>query len=142
MTYDDKLAERVRRVLPPSGDIVEKKMFGGLAFVLAGKMFVGIADTDLMVRVGPDAYEAALARPHVRPMDFTGRPLTGYIYVSTTGSRTDDAVARWVRQAMQFVRTLPAAKKTTNKRTAVRSRRQGNLKRKVVGRKSRSSAAV
>src|SRR6266545_297044 len=115
MTYDEKLAERIRRVIPPTGDIVEKKMFGGVAFLLDGKMFVGIADEDLMVRVGPDAYEAALAHPHVRAMDFTGRPLTGYVYVSATGSRTDDAVADWVQQAMRFVRALP--KKTTKKRT-------------------------
>jgi hypothetical protein len=52
-------------------------MFGGLAFLLDGKMFIGVANRDLMVRVGADAYDAALARPHVRPMDFTGRPLTG-----------------------------------------------------------------
>jgi TfoX/Sxy family transcriptional regulator of competence genes len=107
MTYDEKLAERIRRVIPPTGNIVEKKMFGGVAFLLDGKMFVGITDKDLMVRVGPDAYEAALARPHVRPMDFTGRPLTGYVYVSAAGSRTDAAVTDWVAQAMRFVGALP-----------------------------------
>jgi TfoX/Sxy family transcriptional regulator of competence genes len=121
MTYDEKLAERVRRVIPPTGDIVEKKMFGGVAFLLDGKMFVGIADNDLMVRVGPDAYTAALARPHVRPMDFTGRPLTGYVYVGTTGSRTDDAVADWVGQAMRFVGTL--SRKTKRRRKAKRKPR-------------------
>lgn len=113
MTYDEKLAGRLRRVIPPLADIAEKKMFGGVAFLLDGKMFVGIVDTDLMVRVGPDAYDAALARPHVRPMDFTGKPFTGYIYVNAAGSRTDCAVADWVEQAMRFVRTLPA---TTKKR--------------------------
>ena len=124
MTFDEKLAERIRRVVPPIDHIVEKKMFGGLAFLLDGKMFVGIVGKDLMVRVGPDAYESALARPHVRPMDFTGRPLTGYVYVGATGSRTDDGVADWVDRAMRFVRTLPAAKKKPRKRTTAPARRK------------------
>src|SRR5438067_649851 len=106
MTYDEKLVERVRRVIPPNGNVIEKKMFGGVAFLLDGKMFVGIANKDLMVRVGPEAYDAALARQHVRPMDFTGRPLTGYVYVNAVGSRTDAAVSAWVLQAMRFVRAL------------------------------------
>ena len=92
-------------------------MFGGVAFLVDGKMFVGVADNDLMVRVGAEAYAAALARAHVRPMDFTGRPLTGYVYVSADGTRTDVAVAGWVRQAMKFVGTLPAKSKSRpNKR--------------------------
>ena len=135
MSYDEKLAERIRRVIPLTGDIVEKKMFGGLAFLLDGKMFVGIADKDLMVRVGPDAYEAALARPHVRPMDFTGRPLNGYVYVGAAGSRTDDAVAEWVQQAMRFVRTVATTKKSKNKRTGARAPRKGKLKRSPRGRR-------
>jgi TfoX/Sxy family transcriptional regulator of competence genes len=124
MTYDEKLAARARGVIPPSGDIVEKKMFGGLAFLLDGKMFIGITNQDLMVRVGPDAYEAALARPHVRPMDFTGRPLTGYIYVGATGSRTAAAVSGWVQQAMRFVRTLPAKAKRKRRRPRPRPPRK------------------
>src|SRR5262245_44549678 len=108
MTYDEKLAERIRRVLPPRAHIVEQKMFGGLAFLLDAKMFVGVTDKDLMVRVGPDAYAAAVTRPHVRPMDFTGRPLKGFIFVSAIGARTDNAVAAWVRQALKFVGALPA----------------------------------
>jgi TfoX/Sxy family transcriptional regulator of competence genes len=120
MTYDEKLVERIRRVIPPTGDVVEKKMFGGVAFLLDGKMFVGVASKDLMVRVGPEAYEAALARPHVRPMDFTGRPLTGYVYVSASGSRTEDAVVGWVRQAMTFVRTLPKTKRKRKRKPALK----------------------
>lgn len=107
MTYDEKLVERVRRVVPSSAKVEEKKMFGGVAFLVDGKMFVGVANSDLMVRVGPAAYAAALARAHVRPMDFTGRPLTGYVYVNARGTRTDVAVAEWVRQAREFVVTLP-----------------------------------
>ena len=116
MTYDEKLVERVRRVVPPSANIDERKMFGGVAFLVDGKMFVGVANNDLMVRVGPEACAAALARAHVRPMDFTGRPLTGYVYVSADGTRTDVAVAEWVRQATKFVGTLPAKSKTKKAR--------------------------
>jgi TfoX/Sxy family transcriptional regulator of competence genes len=114
MAYDEKLAARIRRALPPTPAITERKMFGGLAFLLDGKMFIGVTH-DLMVRVGPTAYEAALARPHVRPMDFTGRPLTGYVYVGPPGTRTDRAVAAWVADAIAFVRDLPAKKKPKRK---------------------------
>ena len=74
-----------------------------------------------------EGYEAALARPHVRPMDFTGRPLTGYVYVNATSSRTDAAVSDWALQAMQFVRALP--KKPKKKRTAPRPKRKAKPKR-------------
>ena len=120
MTYDEKLAARVRRTLPPSDRVVEKHMFGGIAFLLDGKMFCGVTDRNLMVRVGPDAYEAALARPHARPMDFTGRPLTGFVFVGPSGSRTDTAVAAWVRQASAFVSALPVKKKKPGSGSSVR----------------------
>ena len=77
MAYDEKLADRVRGVLVDRRDVHEKKMFGGLAFMVRGHMCVGIVDRELMARIGPDASEKALTRPHVRPMDFTGRPLKG-----------------------------------------------------------------
>lgn len=129
MTYDEKLAERIRGVLPPTATIVEKKMFGGVAFLLDGKMFVGVAHSDLMVRVGPDAYEAALARPHVRPMDFTGRPLTGFVFVGPAGARTAKAVADWVQRSMQFVGTLPAKKKQRPRAVFPRAKKK-QLKRR------------
>ena len=79
MSYDEKLARRIRKTLAATNDVVEKKMFGGLAFLLHGHMFCGIINEDLMVRVGPQQYEAALSQRHARPMDFTGRPLNGYV---------------------------------------------------------------
>jgi TfoX/Sxy family transcriptional regulator of competence genes len=106
MAYDEKLAERIRIAIGPRGDVTEKKMFGGLAFLRRGKMFCGIAGADLMVRVGPDAHEAALARQHVRPMDFTGRPMNGYVFVGPRGTRTAQALEKWVEQAVAFVATL------------------------------------
>lgn len=109
MSYDEEFAERIRRALGPGDDIDERKMFGGLAFLRGGRMFCGIASGELMVRVGPDAYEKALAKPHVRPMDFTGRPLKGYVYVAPAGLRTAAALQGWVRKAADFVATLPPA---------------------------------
>ena len=124
MTYDEKLAGQVRRALPPAANLEERKMFGGLAFLLDGKMFVGVDKKDLMVRVGAEAYEAALTRAHVRPMDFTGRPLTGYVYVGAAGLRTDASVAAWVRQALAFVDALPAKPKKKPRRRPSPKRRR------------------
>ena len=110
MAFDAQLADRIRRVLGPDDDIEERKMFGGIAFLRGGRMFVGITGDDLMVRVGPDRYEASLGKPHVRPMDFTGRPMTGYVYVAPTGRRTTAALRAWVTLGARFVATLPAGK--------------------------------
>lgn len=110
MAYDERLVERLRKVLATRDRISEKKMFGGVAFLLDGKMFVGVNDADLMVRVGPDGYARALARPHARPMDFTGRPLTGFVYVAEPGYR-GAALGRWAAEAAEFVATVPPSKK-------------------------------
>jgi TfoX/Sxy family transcriptional regulator of competence genes len=114
MSYDEKLAARIRRALGPRDDIEERKMFGGLAFLSGGRMFCGISKDDLMVRVGPEGYEAALSKPHVRPMDFTGRPMKGYVFVAPDGRRTDAALLAWVTLSARFVETLasePARKR-------------------------------
>jgi len=118
MSYDEKLADRIRRALGPTEGIEEKKMFGGLAFLRDGRMFCGIANDELMVRVGPERYEESLRKPHVRPMDFTGRPMNGYVYVGPAGRRTDAALRAWVTLGARFVSTLPAhaPKKRRNKR--------------------------
>ena len=83
-------------------------MFGGIAFLVDGKMFCGVARDDLMVRVGPELYEQALGRTHVRPMDFTGRPLKGYVFVGPEGCRTQRQVEGWVAKGMTFTATVPA----------------------------------
>lgn len=82
-------------------------MFGGLSFLLRGNMCCGIAGGELMVRVGPDAYPKALARKHVRPMDFTGKPLKGYVYVAPPGIRSQRQLRAWVEQGLAFARSLP-----------------------------------
>jgi TfoX/Sxy family transcriptional regulator of competence genes len=97
-------------------------MFGGVAFLRDGKMFVGIVKHDLMVRVGPDHYEKSLRQPHVRPMDFTGKPMAGYVYVSPDGVSEDDDLAKWVRLGAQFVATLTGASQNGAKRRAKRTR--------------------
>ncbi len=85
MAYDEGLAERIREGLAEQRDVTEKKMFGGVAFMLRGSMFVGIVKEDLMVRVGAEAHEDALREPHARTMDFTGKPMRGYVYVAPPG---------------------------------------------------------
>ena len=123
MAYDETLADRIRRVLGPRPDISEKQMFGGLAFLREGKMFCGIAKDELMVRVGPDRYEESLARAHVRPMDFTGRPMNGYVFVGAAGSRTDKALKAWVELGEAFVATLaPGSRSKARKKVSASSR--------------------
>ena len=108
MAYDEQLAGRVRDVLARRKDVSEKKMFGGLSFMLGGNMCCGVDEGNLMVRVGPEQYETALAQPHARPMDFTGRPLKGMVYVDPEGYRTDAALAAWVKRGVDFAASLPA----------------------------------
>jgi DNA-3-methyladenine glycosylase I len=103
MSYDEKLAVRIRVLLSDRDDVVEKKMFGGLCFMVNGAMCCGLTKSDFMVRVGADQYDDALAQPNARPMDFTGRPLKGMVYVAPVGLRTDAALARWVRRGLAFV---------------------------------------
>ena len=106
MAYDEKLADRVRGALDGVDGVGERKMFGGIAFMVDGHMACGIVGGDLMVRLGPDRAEAALERPHVRPMDFTGRPTTGMVFVEQSGLR-GAALGRWVGEAVAFVGSLP-----------------------------------
>lgn len=106
MAYDAKLADKVRRAVAGKRAVTEKKMFGGVAFLLDGKMFCGVASDDLMVRVGPERHEQALRKPHVRPMDFTGRPMKGYVFVAPEGCRTQRQIVGWVAKSTSFVATL------------------------------------
>jgi TfoX/Sxy family transcriptional regulator of competence genes len=107
MAYDEQLAERIRGVLGDDPGIGERKMFGGVAFLLDGNMFVGVTNDDLMVRVGPDAWTESLAQPHAREMDFTGRSMKGYVFVAAEGTAEDDDLAAWVDRALAFVGSLP-----------------------------------
>ena len=108
MAYDEQLATRIRAVLADAQTpVVEKKMFGGLCFMVSGHMCVGIVHDDLMVRVGPNAYEKALTLAHARPMDFTGRPLRGMVYVAAAGVKTKRQLVSWLDRGRSFVNSLP-----------------------------------
>jgi len=117
MGYDENLVLRIRRLLQTQPGYSEKKMFGGICFLIRGNMACGLANEDLMARVGPDRYERALGAPHARPMDFTGRPLTGYVYVAPAGTKSSASLAKWVGWCTEFAATLPT-KKTAKKKTA------------------------
>ncbi len=108
MAYDEALAERIRNVLTSRDGIREKKMFGGLTFLLNGNMICGVVNEDLVVRVGPARYEELLAKPHARLMDFTGRSIKGMVYVGPGGYEADDSLIDWVGHGVAFASTLPA----------------------------------
>jgi len=118
MAYDERLADRIRALLKGKRNIGELKMFGGLCFTLKGNMAVGLTATDLMVRVGPVAYEACLEEKHARPMDFTGRPMKGYLFIDPEGLKTKAQLTTWVQRCLDFVATLPAKKKKPKKSAA------------------------
>ena len=106
MAYDEDLADRIRAVLPAGEQVTGRQMFGGLAFMLGGHMFCGVVKDTLVARLGPDAADRALDQPHVRPMDFTGRPMKGMIFVEPAGLH-DDALRHWVSAAASYARSLP-----------------------------------
>jgi TfoX/Sxy family transcriptional regulator of competence genes len=107
MAYDEGMAQRLRELLERRRGVTEKKMFGGLCFLLNGSMFVGLVKQRLMVRVGPAGYPEALKQPHAREMDFTGKPMKGYVFVEPAGLDDDADLSAWVERALTFVATLP-----------------------------------
>ncbi len=113
MAFDEKLGARIRDLLAGHPDVAERKMFGGLCFLVRGRMCCGIVGSDLMVRVGPDDHERALARPHARPMDFTGRPMKGMVYVSPAGLRTASALGAWVERGIRCALAMPPKTRRT-----------------------------
>jgi len=108
MAFDEGLAQRLREFFADRDDVVEKKMFGGLAFMLCGNMCCGVVGEELMARVGSDQYASALKRPFAREMDFTGKPLKGFVYIGCQGIASDNALAAWVERCEAFVSLLPA----------------------------------
>lgn len=107
MAYDEQLAERVRDVLALHEDLVERKMFGGISFLLAGNMACGVLGDELIVRIGPEEHERALAEPHVGPFEFTGRASRGMVVVAPQGIETDEELASWVEAGAGFAGSLP-----------------------------------
>jgi hypothetical protein len=107
MTYDEKLAQRIREYLEGMPFLVEKKMFGGIGFLIQGNMACGVSGERMIVRIDPQAYETAITRPHVRVFDMTGRPMKGWITVGLDGLAAEADLADWVEQGLAFARSLP-----------------------------------
>jgi len=107
MAYDERLAARIRKVLARHKAVHEIKMFGGLCFMVRGNMCCGVHKTRLMVRVGPKRYEKALTQPHARPMDITGHPLKGFVFVGAKGYEADPSLRKWIKQSVDFSLSLP-----------------------------------
>ena len=108
MAYDEDLADRVRAVLADIDTVSELKMFGGWCATIAGNMAVGVLGDDLIVRVGPKAYDDALSEPGVREFDFSGRPMAGWVFVDGAAVRDADALDPWVDRGVRFASSLPA----------------------------------
>ena len=108
MAYDDALADRVRAQLAGEPDLTERKMFGGIAWLLGGNLAVGVRGEDLMVRVGADGAPAALERPHARRSYMGEREMKGWILVAPDGVAEDADLADWVRRGTEYARSLPA----------------------------------
>jgi TfoX/Sxy family transcriptional regulator of competence genes len=107
VSYDPATAERVRQLLSVRDDVAEKRMVGGLSFLVKGNMCCGVTGTALMIRVGAERREQVLREPYVQPMRFAGRDLSGFICVEPAGFAADDALARWVQRGLSFVASLP-----------------------------------
>ncbi|MEP7122594.1 MAG: TfoX/Sxy family protein [Byssovorax sp.] len=132
MAYDLQLAARVLSALAdhPSldpGQITEKKMFGGISYLVDGAMAVGVLQDHLVIRTTPEQGEELLKEPYVRPMDFTGKPMKGWLYVDAPAVETEEAMRRWVDRATKLALAAPAKKAVAKKAVA----------RKAVARKPR-----
>ena len=115
MAYNEALADRVRAVLLPVANVDEKKMFGGVTFMVSGQMCCGVLKDDLVVKTGPDGFDALVAQPHVRPFDFSGRPMVGMVYVASPGVASDEQLREWIQRGLDFVDSHPKATTTARK---------------------------
>ena len=108
MAYDEALADRIGVILKDQPNVVGKKMFGGIAFMVNGNMCCGVVKDTLMLRVGAENYESLLSQPQAREMDFTGKPMKGMIYVDPESLKSEQELKTWVERALEFVLSLPA----------------------------------
>lgn len=107
MVYSESLASRIRQIFSGRRGITEKKMFGGIGFLLHGNMCVGVSQTSLIVRLGPEQADAARKQPNVIEFDVAGRPLRGWVMIESEGIETDGQLTEWIERAVDFVETLP-----------------------------------
>jgi TfoX/Sxy family transcriptional regulator of competence genes len=108
MAFDETLVHRVRSVLGQQKGVTERKMFGGLSFLLNGNMCCGVVNDLLVLRLGEKGAAEALTEPHTRLMDFTGKPMKSMVYVAPDGAKSNEALQEWVRRAVAFASSLPA----------------------------------
>lgn len=111
MAYSEKMADRIREALADQKNIEEKKMFGGLCFMVNDKMCIGVNQDEIMCRVGPDVYDEAVERNGARPMDFTGRPMKGYVFVHEDGLKKKSDFDYWIKLCLEFNKKAKASKK-------------------------------
>lgn len=107
MAYNQDLTQRIREVLGETPGLIEKQMFGGIGFMIHGNMACGVNKDDLIVRVGPDRYEDALAEAHTRVFDMTGRPMRGWVVVTSKGYEALNELKDWVDRGASFAKSLP-----------------------------------
>lgn len=110
MSFNEKLADRIREVLEDTDSVTEKKMFGGIAFMVNGNMFVGVIGDKLMIRFDKTANDLVLKQKHTAPMDFTKKPMKGYAYVLPVGTKSAADLKKWVMFAHEYVSGLPKKK--------------------------------
>jgi TfoX/Sxy family transcriptional regulator of competence genes len=111
VAYNEALAERVRETLADRTDVEEKRMFGGLTFMVAGQMCCGVLKNDLVVRIEPAEFDALVAQPHVRPFDFSGRPMQGMVYVDESALADASVLQTWVQRGTDYLAAHPATAK-------------------------------
>jgi len=128
MAYDEGLAQRIRELLEDDPRISEKRMFGGVAFMANGNMAAGVIRDELMVRVGPDAHDAAVALPHARMMDFTGRPMRGFIQVAPAGFEDDAELRAWLERGITYAASQQKKPQTARAEPARKARKVGAAK--------------
>jgi TfoX/Sxy family transcriptional regulator of competence genes len=126
MSYDEGLAGRMRRIVGGKPGVAEKRMFGGVAFMLNGNMFTGVIKDELLVRVGLAGHDEAVPQPHARPMDFTGRRMVGFVQVRPEGFADQASLGRWLERGIRFASGLPAkepgSKTAQGKQAAARAK--------------------
>ena len=111
MAYSEKMADRIREALAGQKNIEEKKMFGGLCFMVNDKMCIGVNQDEIMCRIDPDVYDEAVERNGARPMDFTGRPMRGYVFVSEDSIKKKSDFDYWIKLCLEFNKKAKASKK-------------------------------
>jgi TfoX/Sxy family transcriptional regulator of competence genes len=139
MPYDETLTARIREIIAQRADVTERRMFGGIAFLCNGRMCCGVAGHDLVVRVIESEMARALAHPHVRPMDLTGRPLRGFVFVSPEGCRSATALKKWLAEGLRFVQQNYTATTTPQSRdSASRTSAGSRSAKRTAPRRTRS----